>query len=296
MSKIYDALHRAELESGESIESIAKRLAAIKLPKAPIAFPENVVEDAPSELSIKFEDITRVPWDPNMKALPALEERGKALEQFRRLRSHLREYQDATDMKSLLISSGLPREGKSFVSSNLAISLARHKSAKVLLIDGDMRRSSLGSLLGARQSVGLTDYLSGEASLSDVMQRPDLEGMDVVSGGLASLSFISAGSDADNAADLSGSPGFAELLSQCNKIFDWIIVDSSPLTLVSDGLNLARHCDAALLVARSGVTDYAVAQRAVAEMKAVKLLGFVLNGTETVNDVAGYYGYEPTKH
>lgn len=296
MSKIYEALNRAELERGESLESIARRLATIRLPKSPIAFPDTSAETADASVpSINLADINSVPWNPQMHLLPALSERGKTLEQFRRLRSHLREYQDVSDMKSLLVSSGLPQEGKSFVSANLALSLARHKSSKVLLIDGDMRRSSLAKLFGARQTFGLTDYLSGEASVTDILQRPNLEKLSVIPAGLSSLFFISAGGDADNAADLSGSPHFAALLNQCKDVFDWIIIDSSPLTLVSDGVNLARHCDATILVARSGVTDYAVAQRAAAEMKSVKLLGFVLNGTETSNDPAGYYGYEPAK-
>jgi Mrp family chromosome partitioning ATPase len=74
--------------------------------------------------------------------------------------------------------------------------------------------------------------------------------------------------------------------------FDWIIVDSSPVNLVSDGVNLARSCDAVLLVARGGVTKYEIAQRALAELKTSKILGFVLNAVKNPPVAGGYYGYD----
>ena len=112
--------------------------------------------------------------DALVDQLPALEHRGAAVEQFRSLRSRMQEFRDLNTLKSILISSGLPQEGKSFVAANLAISFARHKAHRVLLIDGDMRRSSLHKLLGApqvlrphrtscRQSHPLPDYAAPHA-------------------------------------------------------------------------------------------------------------------------------------
>ena len=85
------------------------------------------------------------------------------MEQFRSLRSTLFELRDISPLKSILVSSGLPQEGKSFVSTNLAMSLARHKNSKVLLIDGDMRRYTLHQILGCESHPGLADYLAGKA-------------------------------------------------------------------------------------------------------------------------------------
>ncbi len=70
------------------------------------------------------------------------------------------------------------------------------------------------------------------------------------------------------------------------------MVDSSPVNLVSDGVNLARACDGVLLVARGGVTKYEAAQRALAELKAAKILGFVLNAVHNPTVAGGYYGYD----
>lgn len=237
------------------------------------------------------------PWLPSLKLLPSLEERGKAVEQFRSLRSRLFELRDMSPLKSVLITSGLPQEGKSFVSTNLALSLARHKN-KVLLIDGDMRRYTVHQILGCEAHPGLADYLAGKATAVEVMQRASsIEG--VAAGSktimpvLSNLTFIAGGNGGDKAADLSGSPRFAELLEAAAPQFDWIIVDSSPVLPVSDAVNMARACDGVLLVARAGVTKFQVAQRAQGELKAANVLGFVLNAVENTAHVGGgYYGYE----
>lgn len=219
------------------------------------------------------------------------------MEQFRSLRSRIFELRDIKALKSILISSGLPQEGKSFVAVNLAISLARHKNSKVLLIDGDMRRYTLHQLLGCESHPGLADYLAGKAGVTEVMQRAQ-EGEDQAKDGgkagalaLSNLTFIAGGNGGDKAADLSGNPRFGELIKRASPYFDWIIVDSSPVIPVSDAVNLARACDGVLLVARGGVTKFPVAQRAQSELRASNILGFVLNGVVKNSRAAGYDGY-----
>jgi capsular exopolysaccharide synthesis family protein len=232
-----------------------------------------------------------------MEQLPSLLERGPAVEQFRSLRSRIFELRDISPLKTILISSGLPQEGKSFVSTNLALSLARHKNSKVLLIDGDMRRYTLHQILGCEAHPGLADYLAGKATLLEVMQRPETPQTAVkgVAQVLPNLTFIAGGNGGDKAADLSGSPRFGELIRQAAPYFDWIVVDSSPVLPVSDAVNLARSCDGVLLVARGGVTKFPVAQRAQSELKASNILGFVLNAVQDTPEVGSYYGYDANK-
>jgi protein-tyrosine kinase len=240
------------------------------------------------------------PWSPSWADLPALLERGAAVEQFRSLRSRIFELRDVSPLKSILISSGLPQEGKSFISSNLAFSLARHKNSKVLLIDGDMRRYTMHQILGCESQPGLADYLGGKASILDIMQRPE-QPSQLAAGDpakqplLPNLTFIAGGNGGDKAADLSGSPRFGELIRQVSPHFDWIIVDSSPVLPVSDAVNLARACDGVLLVARGGITKYPIAQRAQSELKASKILGFVLNAVQEAPQIGSYYGYDANK-
>jgi len=237
--------------------------------------------------------IRQYPWHPLLQQLPGLEDRGSSVEQFRSLRSRMQEFRDLNKLKSILVSSGLPQEGKSFIAANLAVSFARHKAGRVLLIDGDMRRATLHKLLGCSQGPGLTEYLAGDSTIEEVMQRPSAdESGKPIQSGLASLTFIPAGNEHDKAADLSGNHRFGRLIAAASPHFDWIVVDSSPVNLVSDGVNLARSCDAVLLVARGGVTKFEVAQRAIAELKASKVLGFVLNAVVNPPVAGGYYGYD----
>jgi capsular exopolysaccharide synthesis family protein len=318
MSRIYEALQKAESE--RQLERREPELrtadqplnattavaepdeAAFNLPvftEAPMV-TEPYAEPSTRHGGIESLDLSKIParpWALSLKQLPSLLDRGPAVEQFRSLRSRIFELRDISPLKTILVSSGLPQEGKSFISTNLALSLARHKNSKVLLIDGDMRRYTLHQILGCESHPGLADYLAGKANIVEVMQRP--EALPTTSAGatpiLPNLTFIAGGNGGDKAADLSGSPRFGELIRQATPYFDWIIVDSSPVLPVSDAVNLARWCDGVLLVARGGVTKFPVAQRAQSELKASNILGFVLNAVQETPEVGSYYGYDATK-
>ena len=248
--------------------------------------------------TLDLNQIAAHPWALSVQHLPALLERGPAVEQFRSLRSRLFELRDIRPLKTILVTSGLPQEGKSFIATNLALSLARHKSSKVLLIDGDMRRYTIHHLLGCQSHPGLADFLAGKAKPAEIIQRPEvspetsLDTTSTVKAVLGNLMFVAGGNGGDRAADLSGSPKFAEFLKLAASSFDWIVVDSSPVLPVSDAVNLSRACDGVLLVAREGVTKFKVAQRAQSELKAANVLGFVLNAVQEAPEVGGYYGYE----
>ena len=283
----------ATSRSTATVTPIASALGERALATRTADLPNELTVNGAGSSAIDLSAIRHVAWHPSLIQLPSLEERGSAVEQFRSLCSRMQEFRDLNTLKSLMVSSGLPQEGKSFVTANLAISFARHKAGRVLLIDGDMRRATLHKLLGAPQGPGLTEYLSGAASVMEVMQRPISDDpRSPLPSGLTSLTFIPAGTEHDKAADLSGNRRFEKLIETVSPYFDWIVVDSSPVNLVSDGVNLARACDAVLLVARGGVTKYEVAQRAVAELKASKVLGFVLNAVKNPPVAGGYYGYD----
>jgi capsular exopolysaccharide synthesis family protein len=316
MSRIYEALQKAESE-----RKLERREPDLEIPDPPgnttmttaLAEPEDAVfamprfaeapvvtepyaEPSPRRAGGESLDLSKIParpWALSLVQLPALLERGPAVEQFRSLRSRIFELRDISPLKTILVSSGLPQEGKSFISTNLALSLARHKNSKVLLIDGDMRRYTLHQILGCESQPGLADYLAGKASVMDVLQRPEAI-QAAATTILPNLTFIAGGNGGDKAADLSGSPRFGELIRLAAPHFDWIIVDSSPVLPVSDAVNLARWCDGVLLVARGGVTKFPVAQRAQSELKASNILGFVLNAVQETPQVGGYYSYDAT--
>ena len=240
---------------------------------------------------VDFSEVQRLPWAPANPYLPALEERGAHVEQFRSLRSHIFEARDATPLKSIVVSSGLPGEGKSFVTLNLALSFSRHKANRVLLIDGDMRRSSLHKVLGTSRGPGLSDYLSGSKTLLEVMQRCETEGRHTpIHPGLAALTFIPGGREAENAGDLASHPRFEELIATAGTWFDWIFVDSSPVNLVADAVSLARACNRVILVVREGTTKFKTAQQAQAQFKSAPILGIVLNAVSKLPIRGDYYG------
>ena len=314
MSRIYEALQKAESErqqerqerEPESLEQpiagsplrVAAALAEYDAVAPAIAPRVSSVDEPPPATEyrsgIDWNAIVKRPWALSPEHLPALQERGPSVEQFRSLRSRLFELRDIKPLKSVLVSSGLPQEGKSFISINLAVSLARHKNSKVLLIDGDMRRYSLHEVLGCESHPGLADYLAGKATINEIMQQQEAPTGESSprAAFLQNLTFIGGGNGGDKAADLSGNPRFGELIKLAAPHFDWIIVDSSPVLPVSDAVNLARSCDGVLLVARGGVTKYPVAQRATAELKSSNLLGFVLNAVLDQPQVGSYYGYD----
>jgi protein-tyrosine kinase len=316
MSRIYDALQKAEserkIEQRDTKPRIEERpIAAERF--AATAVAETGQDDVSERLSAPVYAIPSSvgtgreafdpgqviarPWSLSLKQLPALLERGPAVEQFRSLRSRLFELRDIRPLKTILVTSGMPQEGKSFVSTNLALSLARHKNSKVLLVDGDMRRYTIHQLLGCESYPGLADYLAGKADLLEILQRPEVsqEIKGTAKPMLSNLMFIAGGNGGDKAADLSGSPRFGEFLQLASSYFDWIIVDSSPVLPVSDAVNLARSCDGVLLVARESVTKFKVAQRAQSELKAANVLGFVLNAAQEAPEVGSYYGYDAAK-
>ena len=341
MSRIYDALQKAESERKIESHDTKPRFSEQRIPEqrnpdqripdqrnpepaefaqpfaappfAATALAEAEHDEASERLQANFNaatfaarpgaqalDLGQVvarPWSPSLKQLPALLDRGPAVEQFRSLRSRLFELRDVKPLQTILVTSGMPQEGKSFISTNLALSLARHKNSKVLLIDGDMRRYTIHQLLGCESHPGLADYLAGKASPVEVLQRPEVsqETKGTAKPMLANLMFIAGGNGGDKAADLSGSPRFGELLRLASSCFDWIVIDSSPVLPVSDAVNLARSCDGVLLVAREGVTKFQIAQRAQSELKAANLLGFILNAVQEAPHVDNYYGYDSAK-
>ncbi len=312
MSKIYEALLRAEQEKAAQDErsQTGKQESAAVAPVRqsqehsvavdvidlpPVAFdsPENEASDVRLNFSRALHTANLQTWKPDLDRLPAMQSRGGKIEQFRSLRSKLTGLRHAQPLTSIYVGSGHAGEGKSFVASNLAVTLARHKTARVLLIDGDMRRGTLHKVLGCPNEVGLAEYLNGKADAGSIFQRGQvLEGGEPLPPGLSNLTFCSCGHAGDRAAELSGSPRFPELIRAISDDFDWIIVDSSPVNIVSDGVNLARACDSALLVVRGGETKFETAQRALRELKSAKLLGVVLNAVSEFAPNEGHYGYQ----
>lgn len=203
-------------------------------------------------------------------------------EQFRTLRSRVYRLREKLPLRSLLITSALPREGKTFVAVNLAEAIVRQHERRALLIDADLRSSGLHLPLGAPPAPGLADYLRGEVDECSVIQRSCESD--------ANFFFIPGGRPVSNPAELLANGRLKSLLERLAPVFDWIILDSPPALPVSDASVLAGVCDGVLLIVCAGLTPFDSAQKAYQEFRDKNLLGVILNRADEMR-YAGYHYY-----
>lgn len=186
------------------------------------------------------------------------------------------------DIKVILITSCLPGEGKSSIAFELSKSLARSDN-KVLLVDSDIRKSKFLLTRGVRGvEFGLTHYLSGQAEMKDVFYKLNIK----------NLVFVPTGPAVPNPAELINNKKFEKLIVASWKIFDYIIIDASPIGAVIDAAIIAKHCDGVVLVIEQGKVNRRMAVQAVEQIKRTEtqILGTVLNKADIKNS-SYYYGY-----
>jgi capsular exopolysaccharide synthesis family protein len=188
-------------------------------------------------------------------------------EEFRALRSRLCQVQAQSRLRSLLVASAVPGEGRSFVAANLAQVLALQADSRVLLIDGDLRNPRLHAALGTSQAPGLTEYLLQEVDELSVMQRGDAD----------NLYFIPCGRSANAPTELIATGRLKHLMDRVEPLFDWIIMDSPPAVATSDACLLANYCDQVLMVVRGNSTPFDIVRKAQRRFRQESLLGVVLN-------------------
>ena len=197
------------------------------------------------------------------------------------------------DVKTILITSCLANEGKSTVSFETAVGLARI-GKKVLLIDADLRKSAYASRYTKETGLtGLSQYLSGQSELDGVLYATQIP----------TLNIIFSGPFPPNPTELVGASAFGELLKAEREHYDYILIDTPPLGLVIDAAVMATACDGVVLVIGAGSVSYHVAQRVTEQLKksGCRILGAVLNqnrkGKRSKNQYYNsYYGkYEENK-
>jgi protein-tyrosine kinase len=292
MSRIHEALKKAEQEraaaqGGPAESNYAPPIAAESPGMVPAG--ERTVEQfaeasasvpiasgmpgfaSPFSLEALLARCTPQAWNPDVKTMLFFngDDAARGTEEFRTLRSRLYHAREKMALKKLLVTSALPKEGKSFTAANLAQVLVRQHGRRVLLIDADLRGPRLHMMLGTTSSPGLEHYLRGASDEFSIMQRGPLE----------NLFFIPSGQEISDPAELVANGRLKLLLQRVEALFDWIIIDSPPALPVSDASVLAKACDGVLMVVRSNVTPMDMAQRARQEFPEESLVGVVLNGT-----------------
>jgi succinoglycan biosynthesis transport protein ExoP len=205
----------------------------------------------------------------------------RAAEAYRALRNSIDFVNFEHDIKTVLVTSAAPGEGKSTVSGNLAASLAMAGS-RVVLINCDFRRPTTDQFFDVDNQFGLSDVLAGRTTLQSALQ----------STGDANLKVLTPGKMPPNPSELLGSEKMTELIAEMKADADWIIVDSPPLLAVADAAATARWTDGMLIVTRAGVSTHPAAANArdILDKVGARILGVVVWGLDESHGGRGGYG------
>jgi len=205
---------------------------------------------------------------------------GMIAEQFKTIRTNIQFSSVNGEVKSLLFTSSEPSEGKSTVSNNMAVTWA-DQGDRVVLVDADLRRPTIHRTFEVSNRLGLTNYLSGSASLQDVIQPTMVKNLYV----------ITSGPVPPNPAELLGSTRTSTLIKELTVKYDLLVLDAPPVNTVTDAQVLAAKVDGAVLVVPQGIADKNGVRRAKSLLETVhaNILGAVMNRV-TAQKSTGYYG------
>jgi capsular exopolysaccharide synthesis family protein len=316
MSRVHDALRRAEQlgiiplppPAGEippaepRLRVTPRQQAGPYAPAdfAPIGFPAEMrgaplAEDEPStpqeralvaleDLPAVLSRVEEIPYVPATEAhLIRLDAPAEMPgEEFRSLRTRLNHLQSTQKLRTVVVTSASPAEGKTFTALNLALAQAQLSEHPILMADLDLRRPSIHRLLQIERGLGFSDYIQGEAPLEQCLRR--IEG--------TPLFVMTAGSSVNNPLELLGTgEAKATIEERFPKLFKWSIIDSPPLLFSADANLLATITDGTLIVVRVGSTTYDNIVRAMQTLCENNVLGIVVNGARASELYSKYTYY-----
>lgn len=202
-------------------------------------------------------------------------------ELFKALRTNLLFPADRQTPKTILVTSPLPGDGKSFTSANLSISIAQGVEEHVMLIDCDLRKPTIHTLFGYKQVVGLSDFLSHEIDLAKTLLKTPID----------KLTILPAGRLPKNPTELISSKKMKMLLEEVKARYDdrYIIIDSPPPSMAAETNAIVKYVDGILIVVKAGRTPRSAVKQLVEQVGKEKLLGIVLN--HAGQSAKKYYGY-----
>lgn len=215
---------------------------------------------------------------PDSPVLPAQGQSGAA-ERFRLLSHRLRRARAQKALRTVLVTSSIPAEGKSTIALNLAAVLASG-GASTLLVEADLRVPALHKTLGLTSMPGLSNILTGEAVFAPCVRRVDPMG----------FYFLQAGASVPNPLPLLESPAFKDVLARARAAFEWVVIDSPPLNPIADAHCVATDVDGILLVVRWGFTPKEQLKQAIDNLRGLPLLGSVINDFDEPQEPY-YYSY-----
>jgi capsular exopolysaccharide synthesis family protein len=216
------------------------------------------------------------------KLVTALNPRSPVAESYRELRTNLQFLTIDKTLRSIVVTSASPREGKTLTVANLAITMAQ-AGKKVIAVDSDLRRPCLCQIFNVHERNGLTSVLAGQVQVDQALQTTKTKGLRV----------LPPGPTPPNPAELLASDRMRNLMAALEERADMVVYDSPPVGAVTDAAIMASACDGVLLVVGAGKVSYKQAQRAKELLANVKanILGVVLDGAFAERDKGYYYYY-----
>jgi capsular exopolysaccharide synthesis family protein len=293
MSEIFDFLRKTETEDRKRASlapsvlpvDVEEDLPASESEIAPPEFEQTPVilepESIESEMAVSYKfDLA----NSSNQMRSVLDPRSIIGEQFRLLRSQLHLMQKQNGIKTFLITSTVPQEGKSFTSCGLAGIMAQEAGKRVVVIDADMRKPGSGRDFGLPED-------KGEVGLAQVLEGK----RDFRSSLLTSVNpgfwFLPSGLLPSNPSELLSSPALERILKSASESFDWVIVDSPPILALSDATMIAPLCDAVLLVVRVNSTPVKLVNETINRIGRDRIRGVILNRQKQIQSSPYYYHY-----
>jgi capsular exopolysaccharide synthesis family protein len=207
------------------------------------------------------------------------DEESLAAEAFRLLGVRLQHLRRDRGLRRILVTSTIPQEGKSMTAANLACTLALRTQQKILLLEGDMRRPALSQEFGLGRNAGLCEFLEGKLPIEKCIYGLEKPRLWILPSGIANT----------NALELLQSGRLSALMDRLTAWFDWIIIDSPPVLPLADTSVWSRLADGILLVTRQGTTDKRQLKRGLEALETKKLIGALLNCSQSSENSDYYY-------
>jgi capsular exopolysaccharide synthesis family protein len=203
-------------------------------------------------------------------------------DRFRFLRMRLWELKETANLRSMVITSPLPQDGKSTIALNLATALAEQGKRSVLLIDADLYHPSLAQHFGFPPEPGLSECLKDGLDPLSALRRLEPLGWYLLQAGVVQ----------GNPAELVQSNALSSMIQRLSPLFDWILIDTPPVAPLTDAVSISRHVDASLVVARADRTPREAIEQAIALLGPKHVVGILLNAAEGLNRLySEYYGH-----
>lgn len=281
MSRVHDALRRAEQSGAFNAEPQPAAEAGAGFEVPPVAAPQDGLTAGFTRASLAA--VTEVPYQPATEShlLSLHSGHETPAEEFRTLRTRLNHLQTLQPLHTLVVTSPSPAEGKTFTAVNLALAESHLTENVVLLGDYDLRRPIIHNLFQVDRAPGLSDYLLGQVPLTAALRKI----------GGVNLYFMPAGSPVKNPLELLNMRQFKEMFEDLPRVFDWAVIDTPPLLFSADANLLSTLADGTVLVVKIGATTFDNVTRAMQSLCENNVLGIVANGARASELYSKYTYY-----